>query len=210
MEGGFAALLGTGWASGINLYATVALLGLVGRFGAVTGIPDIVQSWPVIIVAAVAFLIEAVTDKIPYLDNAWDVVHTVIRPVGAAVLGGTIAADTDMSTILAVLTTGGAAFGAHATKAGARVAINTSPEPVSNMAVSLMEDGLVAGMVWLVTEYPLVAGIAAVVPLVAGAVILTFAWKVIRAGIRRLRRRGEDPPDGGVHPPASAVPGERG
>ncbi|MBY5163370.1 DUF4126 domain-containing protein [Salsipaludibacter albus] len=204
MDGGLAALLGTGWASGINLYATVTLLGLLGRFAGLEGVPEAVQSWPVIVIAGAAFLVEAVADKVPYLDNAWDAVHTVLRPLGAAVLGGAIAADSDISTILGVLTTGGAALGAHATKAGTRVAINTSPEPVSNIAVSLFEDGMVAGMIWLVAEYPLVAGIAAVVLLIAGAAILAMAWRVVRAGIRRLRRRGDDGDAGGsIRPPAS-------
>lgn len=207
MDGGLAALLGTGWASGINLYATVTLLGLLGRFDVVSGIPDPIQSWPVIIVAGAAFLVESLADKIPYLDNAWDAVHTVIRPLGAALVGGSFAAETDMSTILAMLTTGGAALGAHATKAGTRVAINTSPEPVSNIAVSLFEDGLVAGMVWLVVEYPLLAGTTAVILLVAGVAILTLAWKVVRAGVRRLRaRRDGSGPGPSVRPPASTHP----
>ncbi len=203
---GLAALLGTGWASGINLYATVAALGLLGRYADIAEIPDTLQSWPVIAVATAAFLIEFVADKVPYLDNVWDLVHTFVRPIGAAAIGASLASDTDVSTIVAMLTAGGAALGSHATKAGARIAVNTSPEPVSNIAVSLFEDGLVVGMVWLVTEQPLLAGILAVVLLVAGVAVLTVAYRVIRAGVRRLRGRrgGTAAPGGtGVRPPVA-------
>lgn len=204
MDVGLAGLLGMGWASGINLYATVAVLGLLGRYADVAGIPDALESWPVIGVALAAFLVESFADKIPYLDNLWDLVHTFIRPVGAAVVGASLASESDVSTIVAMFTTGGAALGAHATKAGARVAINTSPEPVSNSLVSLVEDGMVVGMVWLVTERPVLAGILAVVLLVAGVAILTLAYRVIRSGLRRLRdrRRGRSE-GGGVRPPVS-------
>ncbi len=205
MDVGLAALLGIGWASGINLYATVAVLGLMGRYAEIVEIPDTLQSWPVIGVALAAFLVESVADKIPYLDNLWDVIHTFIRPIGAAAIGASLASQSDVSTIVALLTTGGVALGSHATKAGARLAINTSPEPVSNIVVSLFEDGLVVGMVWLVTEQPLLAGILAVSFLVAGVAILTLAYQAIRAGLRRLRdRRRGTARVGGVRPPASS------
>lgn len=201
MDVGLATMLGTGWASGINLYATVAVLGLLGRYAGIAEIPETLQSWPVIGIALAAFLVESFADKVPYLDNVWDVFHTVIRPLGAAAIGASLASEADISTITAILTSGGAAFGAHATKAGARVAINTSPEPVSNIVVSLFEDGLVVGMVWLVTEQPLLAGILAVIFLVLGVVILSMAYTAIRAGVRRLReRRRGGSRDGGVRP----------
>lgn len=204
MDVGLATMLGTGWASGINLYATVAMLGLLGRYAEIAEIPDALQSWPVIGVALGAFLVEAVADKVPYLDNLWDVAHTFIRPLGAAAIGASLASEADISTITALLTSGGAALGAHATKAGARVAINTSPEPFSNIMVSLFEDGLVVGMVWLVTEQPLLAGILAVVFLVLGVAILALAYTTIRAGVRRLRdRRRGGVRGGGVRPPVS-------
>lgn len=205
MDVGLAGLLGTGWAAGINLYATVAVLGLLGRYAEIAEIPTAIQSWPVIAVALAAFVVESFADKIPYLDNLWDLLHTFIRPIGAAAIGASLASESDVSTILALVTTGGAALGAHTTKAGARLAINTSPEPVSNIVVSLLEDGLVVGMVWLVTEQPVIAGILAVVFLIAGVAILAFAYKAIRAGIRRFRqRRRGGVTSGGVRPPASS------
>ena len=188
MEATFGTLLGTGWASGINLYGTVLLLGLFGRFDVATT-PELLQSTPVLVVAAVLYAIELVADKIPYVDNVWDVVHTGIRPIGAAFVGALVAGDADISQLLGALTSGGMALGSHATKAGSRVAINASPEPASNVVVSFLEDGLVAAVVWFAVEQPIVAGILAVVLLVAGIGALVLAWKVVRAGIARLRER---------------------
>lgn len=188
MEAGFAAIMGTGWASGINLYGTVLLLGIFGRLD-LAPVPDVLTSWPVIAIAGVLYMVEMVADKIPWLDSGWDVVHTAIRPIGAAVLGALLAGEADLSPLLSATTGGGIALASHATKASTRVAINASPEPVSNVAVSLFEDGLVAAMMWLVVEQPLVAGILAVVLLVAGGTVVFFAWRLVRSGYRRLRGR---------------------
>lgn len=201
MEGGIATLVGTGWASGVNLYGTVLLLGIFGRLE-VAAVPDLLESWPVMAAAAVFYVVELVADKVPYLDNAWDVVHTAIRPLGAAVVGGILAGEVDVSTITGAMTSGGMALGSHATKAGARVALNASPEPVSNTIVSLSEDGIVAGMVWLAIEYPLVAGIAAVVLLVGGILVLVALWRVVRRGWQRLRSSRRPSAGDGVRPPA--------
>ena len=199
MEAGFAAVMGTGWASGINLYGTVLLLGVFGRLD-LAPVPEVLTAWPVIAVAGVLYLVEAVADKVPWLDSGWDVVHTAIRPIGAAVLGALLAGEADISPLLSATTGGGIALASHATKASTRVAINASPEPVSNIAVSLFEDGLVAGMVWLVVEYPVAAGVMAVVLLVAGAALVFFVWRLVRSGFRRLRdgRSGRE----GVPPPS--------
>ena len=188
MDAAFGTLLGTGWASGINLYGTVLLLGMFGRLDVATT-PELLQSMPVLVVAGVLYLIELVADKIPYVDNVWDVIHTGIRPLGAAFVGALVAGDANMSEVMGAITSGGVALGSHATKAGTRVAINTSPEPASNVIVSFLEDGLVAAVVWFAVEYPVVAGILAVVLLVAGIGALVLAWKVVRAGIARLRER---------------------
>ncbi len=194
MDAGFAAIVGTGWASGVNLYGTVLLLGIFGRMD-LAPVPEVLMSWPVIIVAATLYVIEMVADKIPWLDSGWDVIHTAIRPIGAAVLGALLAGEADISTLLSAGTSGGMAFASHATKASARVAINASPEPVSNVVVSLFEDGLVAVMMWLVVEQPVLAAILAVVFLIAGATLVFFLWRLVRAGYERLRQRGRPPPD---------------
>lgn len=194
MDAGFAAIVGTGWASGINIYGTVLLLGIFGRMD-LAPVPDVLMSWPVIIIATTLYLIEMVADKIPWLDSGWDVIHTAIRPIGAAVLGAVLAGEADISMLLSAGTSGGMAFASHATKASTRVAINASPEPVSNVVVSLFEDGLVAVMMWLVVEQPVLAAILAVVFLVAGATLVFFLWRLVRSGFQRLRRGGRPPPD---------------
>lgn len=193
MEAGLAAIMGTGWASGVNLYGTVLLLGIFGRLD-VAPIPEVLTSWPVIVVAGILYLIEMVADKIPWLDSGWDVIHTAIRPIGAAVLGVILAGEADISPLISATTTGGIAFASHATKASTRVAINASPEPVSNVVVSLFEDGLVAVMMWLVVEQPIIAGVLAVVLLIAGATLVFFLWRLVRKGYRRLRTGRQDPP----------------
>lgn len=182
-----ASLLGTGWASGVNLYATVLLLGLFGRFGLAETPAALQHPW-VLGVAAGMYALEFVADKVPLLDTAWDVAHTVIRPVGAALLGGELAGE-DVSALLGGGVSGGMALGAHAVKTGARLAINTSPEPLTNVGVSLGEDVVVVAMVWFAVTYPWVAGTAAVLLLVAGSIVLVAAWRTIRTGLRRLRER---------------------
>jgi hypothetical protein len=188
MGAGLSTILATGWASGVNLYATVLLLGIFGRLDLATT-PEPLQSTPVLIVAGALYVGEFVADKIPLLDSVWDVVHTAIRPLGAAVVGALLAGDVDVPAALGAVTGGGMALGSHATKAGTRLAINASPEPASNIAVSLLEDGAVAGIVWFALEHPVAAGVLAVVLLAAGLGLLVLAWKVVRRGIARLRRR---------------------
>lgn len=185
MEGVLGSVLGAGWASGVNLYATVLLLGLFGRFD-VAPTPEVLQDPRVLAVAAAMYALEFVADKVPLLDTAWDLVHTVVRPVGAALVGGELAGE-DLSTLLGGGLSGAMALGAHAAKAGARMAINTSPEPLTNIGVSLGEDVVVAVMVWFAVTYPWVAGTAALFLLVAGTVVLVAAWKVIRSGLQRFR-----------------------
>jgi hypothetical protein len=187
MDAALSSAIGAGWASGVNLYATVLLLGVFGRFG-VADVPEALQSVPVLAAAAVLFLIELVADKIPYLDNVWDAIHTVIRPAGAAVVGALLVGD-DLSTAVASLTSGGVALGSHLVKAGTRLAVNVSPEPVSNILVSFAEDGLVAVMVWFVLTHPVVAAVLALVFLAVGVGVVVLAWRAIRRGLARLRAR---------------------
>lgn len=138
----------SGWASGINAYAVVLLLGLFGVTGLSDEVPAPLERTDVLIAAAVLFLCEAVADKIPYVDSLWDSFHTVIRPIAGAVVGALIAGQSGSLPELAAGAVGGStALLSHAVKAGTRMAVNTSPEPFSNIALSLAEDLAVAGIV---------------------------------------------------------------
>ena len=149
--------MGASWVSGINLYATVATLGLLGRFAnlKLPGELDVVTSWWVIGVALLLFVIEFIADKIQVVDSVWDVIHTFIRIPAGAVLAATAFGDFDKSIqVIALLVGGGLALSSHGTKAAARAVINTSPEPVSNIVVSLLEDVLVVVAVLLAVFLP--------------------------------------------------------
>jgi hypothetical protein len=178
--------LGFSFAAGINLYATIAVLGLAARFGWVDlppqyGIFD--NDW-VIGVAIVCYLVEFVADKVPWVDTAWDAVHTVVRPLGGAFIAVTTLGDASPGAQAAVaLLGGGVAAASHVTKASARVAANTSPEPFSNWALSLMEDVFVVAMGLLALALPAIAfGVA------LSLLVLIAACSV--AIVRAFRRRG--------------------
>ncbi|MFR9767393.1 DUF4126 domain-containing protein [Nocardia sp. SC052] len=144
-----------GWASGVNAYAVVLLLGILGRFGFTDSVPDGLQRTDVLIAAAALFLIEAVADKIPYLDSFWDALHTVVRPIAGAVVAALLAGQDGSLPQLAAGAVGGtAALVSHLVKAGTRMAVNTSPEPASNIVVSTAEDVTVAGVVTLAVVPP--------------------------------------------------------
>ena len=182
---------GTGFAGGINLYATALLLGLYGRWFESGAVPEQLTSTPVLVIAGVLTLVEFVADKVPWFDSLWDTVHTVVRPVGAALLA-VLLVDGDAAAIsdaLAGGTAGVLALTSHAAKASSRVAINTSPEPFSNSIVSVLEDGLVAVVVWLAVEHPAVAlGVVAVLTLVAVGIVVAL-WRTVRSIRSRMRQR---------------------
>lgn len=180
----FGLVAASGWASGLNLYGTALLLGLAGRFGWAETPAGLQETWVLVLLASL-YAVEFVVDKVPWLDSAWDAIHTVIRPVGGALLGAALAHDAGSSEVLSGLVAGGFSLTAHGAKATTRATVNTSPEPFSNVALSLGEDGLVAGMVALALAYPVVAGVVAVVLAVASVGIF---WAFVRA-IRRLQRR---------------------
>lgn len=207
MEAAIGGVLGGGWAAGVNLYATVFLLGFAGRIG-VADTPEALQTVPVLIGAAALYLVEFFIDKTPLADSGWDVIHTVIRPVGAAVLGALLAGETDLNELFGAAVAGATALGSHLTKAGLRVAINASPEPASNIIMSLLEDGMVAAVVFFVVENPLIAGIIAVVMLILGGILLLLAWKLVRRGLQRWRdkRRGVVTQPGGHQHTVTAPP----
>lgn len=135
--------MGASWVSGINLYASVATLGLLGRFAGLElpGELQVVTSWWVIGVAVVLYAIEFVADKIPVVDSTWDVIHTFIRVPAGAVLAASAFGDFDRSIqMIALLLGGGLALSSHGTKAATRAMLNASPEPVSNIVASVVED----------------------------------------------------------------------
>lgn len=184
----------SGWASGINAYAVVLLLGLTGRFLDADGVPAALERTDVLVVSIVLLLIDAVTDKIPYLDSGWDALHTVIRPTAGAVLGALLAGQSgSLIQITAAVTGGLSALASHLVKAGLRVAVNTSPEPASNIAVSIVEDVAVAGIVALSLLHPVAAAIVAGALLVIGGSLVAALWVTIRKGLSRLRHRAAPP-----------------
>ncbi|WP_404960546.1 DUF4126 domain-containing protein [Streptomyces sp. 147326] len=183
----------SGWASGINAYAVVLLLGIFGRTGLSDEVPASLQRTDVLIVAAALFLCEAVADKIPYVDSIWDTVHTVIRPLAGAVIGALLAGQSgSLSDIAAGAIGGSTALASHFVKAGTRMAINTSPEPFTNVGMSIAEDLGVAGLVTFAMFNPQAAAVIAAVLLAAGLAILVFLWSRIRRFLRRRAQRREE------------------
>lgn len=183
----------SGWASGINAYAVVLLMGLLGRFDGIASVPPALERTDVLVVAAVLFLCEAVADKIPYVDSAWDAVHTFIRPVAGAVVAALLAghAHDSLSSLAAGAIGGTTALASHLVKAGLRMGVNTSPEPFSNVLVSLAEDLSVAGLVTLALFHPVPAAVIAGTLLLIGLVLLGFAYSRIRRFLARRRARRE-------------------
>lgn len=181
---------GAGFAAGLNLYATVLLVGLYGRVLDAAAVPEALTDTTVLVVAGALAVVEFVADKVPWFDSVWDTVHTVVRPVGAAVLAGVLV---DAETALLSDTAAGGlagvlALASHGAKASTRVAVNTSPEPFSNSVVSLAEDGLVAVLVWLAVAHPLVAlGVVAALTVLA-VVLIAALWRTVRTIRARMRR----------------------
>ena len=204
MDAGLIALLtSSGWASGVNLYLVAVLVGGAGRLEWIEA-PAALMRTDVLIVATSLFLLEFFADKIPYLDSAWDVVHTFIRPVGAAIIGVLLTGDADgFNQAIGGLTAGGMATASHLVKATTRAAINTSPEPFSNIGTSLFEDGLVLGVVWLMFTNPLLALAIVIVLLVAGTVLAFAVFRLARRGMARMRERREARRGTPTPPPAS-------
>ncbi|MFI9272456.1 DUF4126 domain-containing protein [Kitasatospora sp. NPDC052896] len=181
----------SGWASGINAYAVVLILGLLGRFGGAGTVPPALERTDVLIAAAVLFLCEAVADKVPYLDTVWDAVHTVIRPVAGAVVAALIASrhPGSLGELAAGALGGTTALVSHLVKASLRMAVNTSPEPASNIALSVAEDLTVAGLVTLAVFHPWVAGSVAAGLLLLGLLLVRLAVGRIRRFLARRRER---------------------
>jgi len=176
-------MAGSGWAAGLNLWSVGLVLGLAGRLD-LTETPAAFQHWWVIALFAVLYVFEFFVDKIPLVDSAWDVISTIIRPVGAALIGIAIARDSDLSWVTGVVTSGGLALTTHGAKAAVRALINLSPEPFSNWVASLAEDGAAVGMSSMALAVP---GLAAVLALVFGFIALMIVIRLWRF-LRRVRR----------------------
>lgn len=189
--------MGAAWASGINLYATILVLGLMGNSGTMP-LPEpmqIVQEPVVIGASALMYAVEFFADKFPGVDTGWDAIHTFIRIPAGAALAAAATGNVDPSISLAAAIVGGSLTAAtHATKAGSRVMINTSPEPVSNWAASISEDLAVFGGLWVALNHPLLFLAALVIFIILLIWLLPKLWRAIKkvfATIGRLFRRKE-------------------
>jgi hypothetical protein len=205
---GFA--LGTSFASGLNLYATVAAAGLFQRFGIIQ-LPDSLQvlANPFVLgLAIILFLIEFVADKIPYLDSAWDAVHTFIRPPAAALISYSAFGQVPEEwKVGAALLAGGVALTSHGAKATTRAAVNTSPEPVSNWTLSVLEDGLAVFLTWMAATHPILTALIVVVLVVIAVMVIWKLFGYLSLAIARLRqwRAGSTAPRAGsARPPTGA------
>ena len=180
----------SGWASGINAYLVVLVLGIADRAGSFTDVPDVLGRWDVLAVAGFLYAMEFIADKIPYIDSTWDAISTAVRPTAGAVIGVLLAGDADSldQAVLGVVG-GGTALLSHLAKAGGRLAINSSPEPVTNVVASLSEDAAVLGVVWFSLQHPEAAAAIAGVLLLAGLVMLLVLGRLVRRGWRRWKKK---------------------
>jgi hypothetical protein len=181
--------LGAGFSSGLNLYATVATLGLLERFG-VIHLPQSlhVLSHPIILILAIVlYFVEFFADKVPYVDTVWDVIHTFIRPPAAALIAYTAAGAAPAEWRWgAALLAGGVALTSHGTKASARAAVNTTPEPLSNWALSFGEDVLAVWLTWMATVHPVATSIVVVALVALSVFLLIHLFRFARRALQRL------------------------
>jgi hypothetical protein len=178
----------SGWASGLNAYATVFLLGLIGRLGGVEGIPAGFQRTDVLVVMGILALVEFFADKIPYLDSAWDAVSTFIRPVAGALIGAMFAgANGDLLPMTMGALGGVTALVSHAAKSGVRLAVNTSPEPLSNIGASLAGDAALITVISLAIAYPVQAAVVAAILLILTITLAVLLLSQIRRGLVAFR-----------------------
>ena len=180
----------SGWASGINAYLVVLVLGIADRVGSYADIPDVLGRWDVLAAAGFMFAMEFVADKIPYIDSTWDAISTAIRPTVGAVIGVLLAGDAaSLDQAVLGVVGGGTALLSHLAKAGGRLAINSSPEPLTNVGASLTEDATVLGVVWFSLEHPQAAAAIAGVLLLAGLGLLLVLSRLVRRGWRRWKNK---------------------
>ena len=188
------------WASGINAYAVVLLMGLMGATGLSDQVPDGLQRTDVLVIVAVLFLCDQAADKIPYVDTVWDAAHTVIRPLMGGVVAALLAGDDSSLPQLAAGAAGGAmALVSHLVKAGTRMAVNTSPEPASNIVLSFLEDLVVGTLVVFALFHPVIAAVIVGTLLAVSITVVILLFKRIRRAWRnrkerRAARRGKGTP----------------
>jgi hypothetical protein len=185
---GFAA--GSAWLSGINLYATVFMLGMLQRFS-LAHLPGdmsyLAHTW-VIVLSGILFGVQFIADKIPAVDSAWDMAHTFIRVPAGAVLAATAFAHFDPSVRLAALLLGGGiALSSHSAKTASRLVANTSPEPFSNLVLSLLGDIVTLGGTTLMVIHPVVILGCVVIAVIVSGVMFHFFWKMLRSTMMRVR-----------------------
>ena len=181
---------GLGWASGLRLYALLFVLGALGRWGGVLlpGGLDVLTHPVILGIAGVMLVAEFFADKLPWLDSLWDAIHTFIRIPAGAVLAATVMGDQGAGMqVLGALLGGSLAAGTHFAKSGARAAINTSPEPVTNVAASLGEDALFAGGMWALLNQPLLFLGGLAVFLVVAVLLIVVLWRFVLSLFRRRR-----------------------
>ena len=187
----------SGWASGVNCYLVVLVLGIADQVGDYDDIPDALGRWDVLTIAGILYAMEFVADKIPYVDSTWDIVSTLIRPTAGAVVGallaGDVSADQSLDKIVLASVGGFTALLSHLTKTGIRLAVNTSPEPVTNIGISMLEDVVVFGLVAFAIQYPRAAAAIAGLLLALGLVLLFFIARLVRRGWRRWKGRRTAP-----------------
>jgi len=180
----------SGVASGVNSYAAVLVLGLLGRFGHIAAVPPVLERPSVLAAAAALYIGQFVVGKIPMLDSVWDVVHTALRPVVGGAIGAVVAQQAHASstaTIAAAVLGGGSALASHVVKTGMRIGVNASPEPFSNTVASLLEDLGVAGLVSFAVFHPVAAATLAAVALAIGIALFVLLASRIRRGWHRRR-----------------------
>jgi hypothetical protein len=194
-------VLASSWSAGISVYAVIAALGIAGRVGWIETSDVLQQPWLIALALALA-VVDLVIDKVAWLDSVWDAAHTVIRPAVGAAIGALapnqMVGPTIPDPVVLALAGGGLAFSSHVAKASVRAAVNSSPEPFSNVVVSLLEDGLIAALLALAFTYPRVAGVVTLVLFAASVTVSIVSFRVARRTWRRLRW-GRPPPGG---PPA--------
>jgi hypothetical protein len=188
------------------MYAVIAALGIAGRLDAIDA-PAILERPVVIGLALLLFAVEFVVDKVAVLDTVWDAVHAVLRPIaGAVILGAT--PDQELPVVVAAAIGAGLAFTSHSAKSATRLLVNTSPEPASNVVVSTVEDGLVAGLMALAFANPEVAAAVTLVLVVVALALIVVAWRVAKRVRRRFRGRGDAAAPGGSPPTPGPSPPE--
>jgi Domain of unknown function (DUF4126) len=187
-----ALIAATSFAAGLNVYATVGTLGLLSHAGVVQLPPSLhlVQSWPVIVIALALFVIEFVADKIPAFDLIWNALHTFIRvPIAALLAYGASAHLSPEAQVLATVVGAAIALAAHGGKTAARAAVTPSPEPLSNIGLSLGEDVVAVGLTWFATTHPYLAALAVFILLLLTILTIQFIWRAVKKLFRGAKRR---------------------